>query len=653
MVESMENGSQTAREFPRRLAVGAEVLPSRGVHFRVWAPRRQQVDVVFDSASLPPLRLAREADGYFSGLAPAATSGLQYRFRLDDGEHLYPDPASRFQPDGPHGSSRIINARDFTWTDQDWSGITAENQVVYEMHVGTFTPEGTWAAAERELPELAELGITCVEVMPVAEFPGKFGWGYDGVGLFAPSHLYGMPDDFRRFIDAAHAVGVGVILDVVYNHFGPDGNYLKEFSNDYFTHDYKTDWGEAINFDGENSGSVREFFLANAKYWVEEFHLDGFRFDATQNIYDASREHILAAVSRVARAAAGKRSIFLVDENDPQHTTIVRSPDKGGFGMDALWNDDFHHCAMVRLNGCRDTYLSNFSGHAQEFVSLAKFGHLFQGQSYDRNKQRRGTPTFDLPPTAFINFLENHDQLSNRARGLRVHQFTSPGQYRAMVALLLLAPGTPMLFQGQEFAASTPFNYFADHNSELAALVRGGRADYMGQFPGVATPAMREVLDDPSAVSTFEKCRLKRSERDEPGHAEVYAMYRDLLKLRKSEAALKGKWPGGLDGAVLREDALLLRFFGHADSDRLLLVNFGADLHLREMAEPLMAPPLGKAWKIRWSSENPKYLGNGVVSMEQAEDWKLPAQSAVLLEPVEARPDARDIRIYLEAQRVK
>ena len=280
---------------PGRLPVGAEIT-TEGVHFRVWAPRARLVEVVLDDGGLA-VALAPRPEGYHGGVVEAATPGTRYRFRLDGGP-LLPDPASRFQPEGPHGPSAVVDPSTFPWTDDGWRGVGLKRQVLYEMHVGTFTPEGTWEAAARELPELARAGITVIELMPVADFPGRFGWGYDGVDLFAPTRLYGEPDDFRRFVDRAHTLGLGVVLDVVYNHLGPDGNYLKEFSGDYFTDRYPNDWGEAINFDGEGSGPVREFVLANAAHWIEEYHLDGLRLDATQQIYDASPEHILAALSR-------------------------------------------------------------------------------------------------------------------------------------------------------------------------------------------------------------------------------------------------------------------------------------------------------------------------------------------------------------------
>src|SRR5262249_41779045 len=326
-------GRAPARRDParpaRRLPIGAEVVEGAGVHMRVWAPRRTRVAVVLETGSRQvEAQLEREDSGYHSGVVRGAATGSVYRFRLDDDDTLYPDPASRFQPDGPHGPSRVVAAWGFRWTAASWPGAALGEQVVYEMHVGTFTRDGTWEAATRQIEVLADLGVTCLELMPLAEFPGRFGWGYDGVDLFAPSHLYGTPDDARRFVDRAHRHGLAVILDVVYNHFGPDGNYMGQFSPDYFSG--RTDWGDAINFYGPNSGPVREFYLANARYWVEEFHLDGLRLDATQTIFDESEDHIVAGIAREVRAAGGCRSTIVVAENEPQDTRLVRPHDRGG-----------------------------------------------------------------------------------------------------------------------------------------------------------------------------------------------------------------------------------------------------------------------------------------------------------------------------------
>ncbi|HEV3470062.1 MAG TPA: alpha-amylase family glycosyl hydrolase, partial [Pyrinomonadaceae bacterium] len=336
----------------RRLPCGAEVSPGGGVHFRVWAPRRSHVEVVIeDGGRAEPVALQAEDGGYFSAHTTKARAGTDYRFRLDGGGELYPDPASRFQPRGPHGPSRVVDPTAFGWTDAAWPGAELRGQVIYEMHVGTFTPEGTWEAARRELRELAGCGVSCVEMMPVADFPGRFGWGYDGVNLFAPTRLYGDPEDLRRFLDEAHRHHIAVVLDVVYNHLGPDGNYLGRFAPEYFSERYRTDWGDALNFDGPGSAHVREFFLSNAAYWVEEFHFDGLRLDATQQIFDASAEHILSAVTRRVREAARGRGTIVVGENEPQHARLLRPAEQGGCGLDALWNDDFHHSAMVALTG--------------------------------------------------------------------------------------------------------------------------------------------------------------------------------------------------------------------------------------------------------------------------------------------------------------
>jgi maltooligosyltrehalose trehalohydrolase len=633
------------------LPIGAGVLPGGGTRFRVWAPRRRKVEIVFEGAvehgkeapsSGLAFELAPEDGGYFSGVAPSAGDGALYRYRLDGSGALYPDPASRFQPKGPHGPSQIVDPSAFKWTDQEWrgpnhgrsGGDALLGQVIYEMHVGSFTREGNWAAATRELGALADLGVTLIEVMPVADFPGEFGWGYDGVNWFAPTRLYGAPDDFRRFVDRAHALGIGVMMDVVYNHFGPDGNYLREFSEAYFTDRYTTDWGEAINYDGESAGPVREFACANAGYWIDEFHLDGLRLDATQNIYDSSGDHILRAIARRVRAAARGRSTIIVAENEPQDVILVRAPEQGGYGLDALWNDDFHHSAMVAMTGRNEAYYTDYLGKPQEFISAIKYGYLYQGQWYKWQEQRRGTPGLKVPPAAFVTFIQNHDQIANSGRGDRCHQLTSPGRYRAMTALMLLGPGTPMLFQGQEFAASSPFLYFADHQGDLGRLVRKGRAEFLSQFVSLATPESQAALADPCDRGTFERSKLDLSERVR--NAGVYEMTRDLLRLRREDAVFRSQRARGIDGAVLGDESFVLRFFGEEGDDRLLLVNFGLDLRLNPAPDPLLAPPEGMAWELLWSSEDPRYGGLGTPRIEAEEDWRLPGHAAVAMKPAPA-----------------
>jgi maltooligosyltrehalose trehalohydrolase len=615
----------------RKLPVGAEIQRGGGVHFRVWAPESKRVAVELDDGgAVSSHSLAAEGSGYFSGLVEAATARSLYKFQLDSGS--YPDPASRFQPEGPHGSSQVIDPASFPWTDQGWKGLPVKELVIYELHVGTFTREGTWRAAAEELDELKRLGITMIELMPVAEFPGRFGWGYDGVDLFAPTRLYGKPDDFRAFVDRAHALGIMVILDVVYNHFGPDGNYLSHFSRDYFSTKYSCEWGQALNYDGANAFGLRELVASNARYWVDEFHLDGLRLDATQQLFDGSTSHIIAEIARAARAAARDRQIYLVGENEPQDARLARSPDDGGHGLDALWNDDYHHCAMVAATGRSEAYYTDYRGAPQEFISTAKHGFLYQGQWYGWQKKRRGAPALDLSPGNFVVFLQNHDQVANSLRGERLHKVAAPAELRALTALTLLHPATPMLFQGQEFAATTPFLYFADHAPEINKLVQQGRAEFLAQFRTVACEENRALLADPGSEGTFGRSKLDFADRER--NAEIYRLHGDLLRLRREDPVLRET--AFVDGAVLGEEAFVLRYFSAA-GDRLLLVNLGHDLRLNPSPEPLLAPLEGKGWRVLWSSEGQEYGGGGTPPLEIQGGWMIPGEAAVLMEPDENR----------------
>jgi maltooligosyltrehalose trehalohydrolase len=618
----------------RRQPIGAEVIGKDETHFRVWAPKSREIDVVLeDGTSSEPIfhPLTPEAGGYFSG-ALNVGAGSRYRVRVNRGENFYPDPASRFQPQGPHGPSCIVDPRQFRWADTNWPGVTLKGQVIYEMHIGTFTTEGTWRAAAEQLPELARIGITVVEMMPVADFPGTFGWGYDGVNLFAPSHLYGTPDDLRAFIDRAHSLGVAVILDVVYNHFGPDGNYLGIFSDDYLIREKENEWGNAINFDGPNSGPVREFFITNGRYWVEEFHLDGFRFDATHAIRDRSTEYIIGAVGRAAREAAGARSIILVAENDLQEAKMARSSREGGDDLDGMWNDDFHHSAVVALTGRNEAYFADYRGTPQEFISAVKYGFLYQGQARSWRKALRGTPTFGISPEVFVCFLENHDQIANTGPGQRLRFQTSPGRYRAMTALLLLGPWTPLLFQGQEFGASSPFLFFADiGDASVRDAIRKGRAEWLAPFLSLTDDQAWRTLPAPDDPEVFASCKLNFSERK--NNRELYDLHIDLLKLRREDSRLRQQSSGGIDGAVLGPASFVLRYFSANNDDRLLLVNFGESHVLHPASEPLLAPPSGCSWETLWTSDSPRYGGAGAIATATPEQWILPSESAVALRP--------------------
>jgi maltooligosyltrehalose trehalohydrolase len=637
----MSYSTREIRQVQRRYPIGAELIGPEQSHFRVWAPKAGSVDLVLEasteeSPSQTFLALEAEEGGYFSGHANAG-AGARYWFRVNN--NFYPDPASRFQPDGPHGSSRIVDPTRFQWSDSQWPGPAAaglKGQIIYEMHVGTFTNEGTWHAAAQQLEELARIGITVVEMMPVADFPGKFGWGYDGVDLFAPSHLYGTPDDLRAFIDRAHSLGLGVILDVVYNHFGPDGNYLGAFSDDYLIRGNENEWGDSINFDDRNSGPVREFFITNGRYWVDEFHFDGFRFDALHAIRDRSTEYVIGEVGRAARKAAGARSILLIAENDRQEVRMLRPRSEGGDDLDGMWNDDFHHSAVVALTSRKEAYYDDYRGAPQEFISAAKYGFLYQGQALSWRKALRGSPTFSIPPEAFVCFIENHDQIANTGPGERVRFQASPARYRAMTALLLLGPWTPLLFQGEEFGASSPFMFFADiGDASVRDAIRKGRAEWLAPFLSLTKEEALTTLPAPDDPKVFARCKLDFSEREK--NRQLYDLHIDLLKLRREDSRFRQQIPGGIDGAVFGSASFVLRYFSQESDDRLLLVNFGESQALHPASEPLLAPPSGCTWEMLWTSESPRYGGAGSPITATPEHWILPGEGTVVLRPTRGK----------------
>ncbi|HEY7001040.1 MAG TPA: alpha-amylase family glycosyl hydrolase, partial [Candidatus Udaeobacter sp.] len=464
----------------------------------------------------------------------------------------------------------------------------------------------------------------------------KFGWGYDGVDLFAPSHLYGTPDDLRSFVDRAHSLGLGVILDVVYNHFGPDGNYLGVFSDDYLTRKNGNEWGDAVNLDGPNSEPVREFFITNGRYWIEEFHFDGFRFDALHAIRDRSSEYIIGAVGRAARDAAGTRSILLIAENDRQEAKMVRPHDEGGDDLDGMWNDDFHHSATVALSGRKEAYFGDYRGAPQEFISAAKYGFLYQGQALSWQKALRGSSTVGIPPEGFVCFLENHDQIANTGQGERLRFQTSSSLYRAMTALLLLGPWTPLLFQGEEFGASSPFMFFADiGDGSVRDAIRKGRAEWLAPFLSMSEDEALESLPVPDDPTVFERCKLDFSEREK--NREIYNLHIDLLKLRREDSRFRQQIPAGVDGAVLGTASFVLRYFSKEGDDRLLLVNLGQSQVLHPASEPLLAPSSRCTWKTLWTSESPRYGGTHIVATATREQWVLPGESTIALRPVRAK----------------
>jgi maltooligosyltrehalose trehalohydrolase len=616
---------------PRRVPIGAEVTSQRGergAHFRVWAPTHERITLVVDSPARREIVMTPESSGHHAVFVDGLAPGARYRFRLGDQAALHADPASRFQPEGPFGPSQLVDPTGFPWSDAAWTGIDPRDHVLYELHVGTFTPAGTWAAAAEHLGFLAEVGITTLELMPVGDFAGAYNWGYDGVNLWAPSRNYGTPDDMRRFVDRAHAAGLAVLIDVVYNHFGPSGNSMFEWSP-YYKAARATEWGEAIDFDGPQSAGVREYFVSNAAYWIDEFHLDGLRLDATQTIADRSPErggeHVLAEIARRVREAGRGRRIFLVGENEPQDTAMLG----GAIALDALWNDDFHHTARVALTGVIEGYLHDYRGTPQELISTFKHGFLYQGQMYPWQHKPRGTPTRGVEPSRFVHYLENHDQIANLGFGERLAELSDPALLRAMTAVLLLGPELPLLFQGQETGSRRPWQFFVDHCEELRDPVRRGRAAFVGQFARLGTPEGQAALPDPCDPATFRACVLDPAERTLANpHVRIH---RDLLRLRREDPAFAG---GTVDGALLGTDVFAVRFFGTEPArDRLLLVNLGRTFARGPNPEPLTAPPPGTGWRLAWSSEDPAYGGHGTPEVVTRERVAIPARAAVLLVP--------------------
>jgi maltooligosyltrehalose trehalohydrolase len=551
--------------------LGANV-ESGGVRFGIWAPKAARIDVQVKGASgIEHHRLECDGDGVHTGFVAGLAAGARYRFRVDEGD-AFPDMRSRFQPEGVHGASEVIDPSAYAWRDADWPGLTKDDLVVYELHVGTYTPEGSYAALERELPAIKRLGVTAIDLMPVADFPGERNWGYDGVAWFAPSRAYGRPDDLRRLIDAAHAVGLGVLLDVVYNHFGPDGNYARVYSDAYFTEKHATPWGDAINyFDGPGARFVRDFVIDNAIQWAREYHFDGFRLDATDTIFDESPIHILQKLQERVHAAVERPLLFIAEEARNSVTTIRPVP-KGGFGIDAVWADDFHHAARVYLTGARENYYADYAGSMAELATAITEGFLYQGQPTSSGKPR-GTKVTDEPASAFVFCLQNHDQIGNRPFGERLHHDIHPARYALATALLLFAPETPLLFMGQEFAASTPFLYFTDHNEELGKLVTEGRRAEFGGFRAFQDEAMRKLIPDPQAESTFLASKIDLTERGR--NAGILELHRALLALRREDPVLANRDRALTRAVPAGAHAIAVhRWLG--DEHRLLIANFGA-----------------------------------------------------------------------------
>ena len=562
---------------------GAELLAGGGVRFRLWAPSADRAELCLEGPDLPRLQpMERQADGWYEIRSSEAGQGTRYCYRID-GDLKVPDPASRFQPDDVHGSSEVIDPAAFDWQDEAWRGRPWEETVLYELHVGTFTDRGTYDGLARHLDHLVDLGVTAIELMPLAEAPGAHNWGYDGVYPFAPESRYGRPEDLKRLVQLAHLHELSVFLDVVYNHFGPEGNYLNHYARQFFTERHHTPWGAAINFDGADGRPVRDFFIHNALYWIEEFNLDGLRFDAVDQIIDDSDPDILSELAETVRAAVGDhRPVHLVLENAKNEARrLERTANGRPRHYTAQWNDDIHHVYHVLLTDERGGYYMDYAGRGVEQLGRALTqGFVFQGEvSHHLDHKPRGEPSGHLPPTAFIAFLQNHDQIGNRAFGERIDALASAEAVDAATAILLLAPAPPLLFMGEEWGAKEPFYFFCDFEPELGRLVREGRRNEFARFPQFSDPEVRERIPDPNAPETFRGSILTWADKEGSHHRERLQLCRRLLRLRHEEIIPRLAGIGGDSGRFeTLGDCGLLVDWRLADGGRLgLVANMGAD----------------------------------------------------------------------------
>ncbi len=608
-----------SQETPRwSLARGATLLPGAdAVRFSVWCPHARTVDVIVERGrASAPYAMKNGAGGVFETVVAGVAAGTSYAYSLDGGP-LRPDPVSRWQPEGVHGRSCVVDPDAFTWSDAAWDGIRMADYVIYELHVGTFTEAGTFDAVIERLSALAELGVTAIELMPVAQFPGGRNWGYDGVDLYAPQDSYGGPEGFRRLVNAAHERGLAVVLDVVYNHLGPEGNYLGEFGP-YFTDRYRTPWGAAINYDGPGSDDVRRYVIDNALYWVTEYHVDALRLDAVHGIYDFGTRHILEELAHEvhAQARALGRRVQVIAESDLNDPRLLRSPERGGFGLDAQWSDDFHHSVHVALTGERNGYYADFTG-ARDIAEALERRFVYAGRHSEHRDRRHGAPVADVSADHFVVAIQNHDQVGNRAQGERLSLLVSEEKLRLAAALILLAPYVPLLFMGEEYGETNPFLYFVSHGDP--ALVRAVRE---GRRRGLEHFGWQTDVPDPQAVESFERSRLDRGELGDARHRRILALYSDLLGVRRSEVALQ---PGAAeihtevdpegDCLVVRltprsrgagsEGATERAASAHGASTLLALYNFSAGDR-----DVTVGAAEGR-WRLRFSTSDERYGGPG------------------------------------------
>ena len=550
------------------LDIGATPLTDGSTRFRVWGPRAQKIEVIMPGSDRTPALLNPEGSGYFSGTVSGIGEGDRYSYLLDASLER-PDPASRFQPEGVHGPSQVVDPNSYQWNDRRWRGIPLEQYIFYELHVGTFTPNGTFDGVISRLDYLVELGITAVELMPVAQFPGERNWGYDGTFPFAPQNSYGGPDGLKRLVDACHAKGVAVVLDVVYNHLGPEGNYLHGFGP-YFTDRYRTPWGDAVNFDGPDSDAVRSYFISNALYWITEFHIDALRLDAIHGIYDFSARHILQELAEAVHrqgAVLGRRA-YLIAESDLNDVRVINPPETGGHGLDAQWNDDFHHALRALLTGDRAGYYADF-GLFSDLIKSFKEGFVLSGGYSSYRRRRHGSSSAGITPDRLVVFSQNHDQVGNRMRGERPGEYLTVQQLKLAAATVLLSPYLPLLFMGEEYGESAPFPYFVSHgDADLVEGVRRGRLEEFAAFGNQGSPP------DPQAEETFLSAKLDPVQCQTGDQKAIFDFYRDLIRLRRECPSLASLSRAGMQVIASEDEQMLVIIRTAGDDQVFCLFNY-------------------------------------------------------------------------------
>lgn len=578
--------------------LGCTLVESNRCQFRVWAPLASQVQVRLLTPKERLIALEPTDRGYYHSLVENVEAGSLYFYRID-GQKERPDPASRFQPQGVHGPSQVV-ASHFSWRDQSWSGLPLKDYIIYELHVGTFTADGTFDAVIPHLDGLKDLGITAVEIMPVAQFPGSRNWGYDGVDLYAVQNSYGGPAGLKKLVDACHQSGLAMILDVVYNHLGPEGNYLTDFAP-YFTERYRTPWGPAINFDGPDSDEVRDFYIQNALYWITEFHVDALRLDAVHAILDHSPRPFLAELAYVVHEHAKRlnRHIHLISESASNDARLIRSPDLGGYGLDAQWSDDFHHSLRVILTGERGGYYEDY-GELSQLVKAFQEGFVYSGEYSFFRRRRHGSSSRDIPAERFVVFSQNHDQVGNRMLGERLTEVVSCEKLKLAAGTVLLSPFLPLIFMGEEYGETAPFQYFISHSEAgLIEAVRKGRKEEFAAF------GWKEEPPDPQSEATFERAKLKHELRNEGSHRILLGFYKELLYVRKTVAPLTFLSKESMEVFAIEQKKLLLIRRWKGDQEVCMLLNFS------EGERACLLPiPRGR-WQKRTDSSESRWNGPG------------------------------------------